>query len=64
MSNAAKNLAKIIGGIILLVIAAWIIISFESWLAAIWSVIQGIIVILIVLIGLALIVLGGSDVKG
>lgn len=64
MADVAKNLAKIILGIILIIIAVWVIVSYKSWLAATWSLIQGGIIIGVILVGIALLILGFSDIKG
>lgn len=63
MAEVAKNLLKIIVGIILLIVAAWILISFSTWTVATWRLIQGGIVLTIILIGIAFLILGFSDLK-
>ena len=60
--SALKNMIKIIIGLILVVVAVWFGI-WANWFDAVWTLIKGGIILLVVFIGLILLLLGFSDLK-
>jgi len=60
--SALNNLIKVIIGLILVVVAVWFGI-WAGWFGAVWTLIKGGIVLLVIFIGLILLLLGFSDLK-
>jgi hypothetical protein len=60
--SALNNLIKIIFGLILVVVAIWFGI-WANWFGAVWMLIKGGIILLVIFIGLVLLLLGFSDLK-
>ena len=60
--SALNNLIKIIFGLILIVVAVWFGI-WAGWFNAVWVLIKGGLVLLVIFIGLILLLLGFSDLK-
>ena len=58
-----KEYFKIVIGLLLIVLALYAVLSWGSWLKAAIILLQGAVIGLIVLIGLALVILGISDAK-
>lgn len=58
-----KEYIKIIIGLLLILLAIYAVLSWNSWLRATIALLQGGIIGLVVLIGIALVVLGISDAK-
>ncbi|MBU2634028.1 MAG: hypothetical protein KJ674_02175 [Nanoarchaeota archaeon] len=61
--SVIKNLAKIILGILLVIIAFWIAITYGDWGKATIDLIQGGIILAIIFIGLIFFMLGITDLK-
>lgn len=58
-----REYIKIVIGLLLILIALYALLSWNSWLRATIALLQGGVIGLVVLIGIALVVLGISDVK-
>ena len=63
MADAAKNLFKVVGGLILVLLPIWAAIRYPGWKQATLDVIQGSIVIGVILIGLLILILGITGMK-
>lgn len=65
MSNyqTCKALLKVIGGLLILIVAALIGIQFQSWGHALVELIKGSILLAIILTGIFFIIIGFSDLK-
>ena len=60
--GALNSLIKVVIGLILLIVAIWFGI-WAHWLGAVWILIKGGIILLVMFIGLILLLLGLSDIK-
>ena len=58
-----KGIIEIIIGLLLIVFTIWILFTYQGWWAALKDVLQGGIMLLLLLVGLAVIALGVSDLK-
>ncbi len=58
-----KEYIKIVIGLLLILLAIYAVLSWNSWLRATIALLQGGIIGLVVLVGIALVVLGISDAK-
>jgi predicted phage tail protein len=63
MADIAKNLFKVVLGILLMIVAIWFAAWKNDWGQATLSLIKGGIVLLVVLIGFVLLLVGFSDLK-
>jgi len=61
--SVIKNLAKIIVGILLVIIALWIAINYSDWGKATIDLLQGGIILAIIFIGIIFFMLGITDLK-
>ena len=58
-----KGIIEIIIGLLLIVFTIWILFTYQGWWAALKDVLQGGVMLLLLLVGLAVIALGVSDLK-
>jgi len=63
MADIAKNLFKVVLGILLVIVAIWFATWKSDWGQATLTLIKGGIVLLVILIGFVLLLVGFSDLK-
>ena len=63
MADVAKNLFKVVFGIVLIFLAIWFSVAYAAWGEAALTLIKGGVVLLVVLIGLVLLLVGFSDMR-
>ena len=63
MAEVAKNLFKVVFGVLLVIVVIWFASAYSDWGQAALTLIKGGIVLLVVLIGLVLLLVGFSDLK-
>lgn len=64
MADVIKNLFKVILGIVLIILAIWFAFYRQDWGQATLALIKGGVVLLVILIGLVLLLVGFSDMRG
>lgn len=61
--SITKGLFKLLAGVILVIAALWVAVTYSGWGQATLDLIQGSIILLVVIVGLVILIIGLTDLK-